>query len=120
MPLFQQLGLQVFQQDIARPHTTHATVQFLQERNIALMPFLSLSPDLTPIKHAWDQLSRRESRKQAPPTLLLELRRVLTDKWNQLPQHVLQNLVNSIHSCCNAALLQTVVTLTIETCTEWL
>ena len=74
----------------------------------------SLSLDLTPIKHARDQLGRRDSQKQAPQTLLLELRRVLTDEWNRLPLHVFQNLVNSMHSHCNAVLLQTVATLAFE------
>lgn len=105
VPLFRQHPQQqVFQQDNARPHTAHATVHFLQVNNIALMPWPALSPDLAPIEHAWDELGRRVSLRQAPPTTLLELRQALTDEWNRLPQHVFQTLVNSMRRRCNACI----------------
>ena len=104
VPLFrQQPELQFFQHDNARPHTARATTAFLNANNIAVLPWPSLSPDMAPIEHIWDELGRRVTRKRHPRTLQ-DLRRSLIQEWNQLPQVVFRNLVNSMRRRCQACI----------------
>ena len=44
-------GVTILQQDNARPHTAHATTQFLTANNVNGMEWPSVSPDLSPIEH---------------------------------------------------------------------
>ena len=103
-PLFHQHAeLQYLQQDNARPHTARATMMYLQANNIPVMPWPSLSPDMAPIEHVWDELGRRVDSRGRPDTLQ-GLRRALTQEWGQLPQAYLQNLVNSMRRRCQACI----------------
>ena len=45
------LRREVFQHDNARPHTARATVDFLANQNVIVLPWSSKSPDLNPIEH---------------------------------------------------------------------
>ena len=102
VPLFRQHPeLQFFQHDNARPHTARATTTFLQVNNIAVLPWPSLSPDMAPIEHVWDELGRRVARGRRPQTLH-DLRRALAQEWAQLPQALFHNLVYSMRRRCLA------------------
>ncbi|GFY14149.1 transposable element Tcb2 transposase [Trichonephila clavipes] len=67
LPLMAGLPGAIFQQDIARPHTARMSQNSL--RPINTLPWLSRSPDLTPIEHIWDHLTW----KVEQPTSLVEL-----------------------------------------------
>ena len=43
----------VFQHDNARPHTARATVDFLANQNVTVLPWPFKSLDLNPIEHLW-------------------------------------------------------------------
>ena len=49
----------IFQQDNARPHVAHAVNDFFNQNNVDRLPWPALSPDLSPIEHLWDELSRQ-------------------------------------------------------------
>jgi len=49
-------GNGILQQDGARPHTARVTQQFIADNNISLLHWASLSPDVSPIEHVWDEL----------------------------------------------------------------
>ena len=74
-----------------------------QANNIQVLPWPSLSPDMVPIEHAWDELGRRVARGRAPQTLA-DLRRALVREWNQIPQAFFQRLVNSMRARCQAVI----------------
>ena len=44
---------EVFQHDKARPHTDRATVDFLANQNVTVLPWPFKSLDLNPIEHLW-------------------------------------------------------------------
>ena len=47
-----------------------------------MLEWLSLSPDMSPIEHAWDELARRISARHQPPRNLNELTNALINEWN--------------------------------------
>ena len=54
-------------QDNARAHTARVSTTFLDDEGITVMNWPAWSPDLNPIEHAWDMLSRRIGQRQHPP-----------------------------------------------------
>ena len=40
-----------FQQDNARPHAAHVTQQYLNQNNVNVLPWPSMSADMNPIEH---------------------------------------------------------------------
>jgi hypothetical protein len=48
-----------FQQDNARPHVARVVRDYLTQQNVDLLPWLAVSPDLSPIEHVWDEMGRR-------------------------------------------------------------
>ncbi|GFX72693.1 uncharacterized protein TNCV_4062881 [Trichonephila clavipes] len=90
----------IFQQDIARPHTARV-VQYLL-RPFQTHPWLSNSPDLSPVEHVWDKL------KQQVPSChsVHDLELAVQDLWSHLPQDNIRCLINSMPdrvSACIAA-----------------
>ena len=47
--------------------TSHTARDFLQDRNVSILPWLAKSPDLNPIEHIWDLLDRRVRARAIPP-----------------------------------------------------
>ncbi|GFU85557.1 transposable element Tcb2 transposase [Trichonephila clavipes] len=85
-------GLQgaIFQQDNARPHTARVAQDFL--RHFQTLPWLTRSPDLSPVEHVWNQL------KQQMPSChyVHDLELAVQDLWAHLPQDNIRCLINSM------------------------
>ena len=97
----------LFQHDNARPHTANVTRAFLEDQNVALLPWPAFSPDLNPIEHVWDQLGRSVAARDPPPQSRRELVTALQEEWDNIPQGRIVRLVRSMrrrcHSCMDVA-----------------
>ena len=94
----------VFQQDNARPHTARITVAYFNNQNIRALPWPSLSPDLSPIEHLWDELDRRLRVRNVPPATPDELFEVLQEDWETIPRQTIQHLIASMPHRCRAVI----------------
>lgn len=94
----------VFQHDNAPAHRARLTTQFLVENAIQTIPWPSLSPDMSPIEHAWDELGRRVNARVPRPQNVEELTDALVHEWNNIPQQRIANLVLSMRRRCNACI----------------
>ena len=109
----------IYQYDNAPAHSARLTVNFLATNRIPVLDWPSLSPDMSPIEHAWDELARRISARHQPPRNVNELTNALINEWNNIPQQVMANLVLSMRRRCPACIAAMAVTLAI-TCYFWM
>nr|CAH7720203.1 unnamed protein product [Callosobruchus chinensis] len=97
-PLRNEIGDQfIFMDDNASPHRTTAVQQALANGNIARLEWAAMSPDMNPIEHAWDYVSRAIFNRNNPPRSTQELIVAATEKWENIPQEVINNLIIGMH-----------------------
>ena len=104
VPFFAQHPNWTFQQDNARPHTARDTQQFLQQNNVNVLPWPSLSPDLNPIEHFWDELGRRLGLLRPRPATLAQLQQAIVRVWAGVPRGRINHLVHSMGRRCQAVI----------------
>ena len=77
---------------------------FLQDRNVSVLPWPAKGPDLNPIEHVWDLLDWRVRARAIPPRNVWELAGALVEEWGNISQQELANLVQSMRRRCAAVL----------------
>ena len=92
----------VFQDDNARPHRARIINEYLRDEGIERMEWPASSPDLNPIEHLWDQLGRSVRQRVTDRTTLADLRLILVEEWNAIPQLLVTRLVNGMRRRCQA------------------
>ena len=60
------------------------------------------SPDLNPIEHLWDQLGRAVHARVTNTATLADLRQMLVEEWDAIPQQCVTRLVTSMRRRCQA------------------
>ncbi|XP_062865265.1 uncharacterized protein LOC134327120 [Trichomycterus rosablanca] len=79
--------------DNARPHVAEVCQQFLHDEGIDAMDWPSCSPDLNPIEHIWDIMSRSIHQRHVVPQTVQELTDALTQVWEEIPQENIRRLI---------------------------
>uniref|UniRef100_A0A8D0DBC0 Tc1-like transposase DDE domain-containing protein n=1 Tax=Sander lucioperca TaxID=283035 RepID=A0A8D0DBC0_SANLU len=87
-------------QDNARPHVAGVCQQLLQEEGIDAMDWPARSPDLNPIEHIWDIMSRSIHRRHVAPQTVQELADALVQVWEEIPQETIRHLIRSMPRRC--------------------
>jgi hypothetical protein len=77
---------------------------FLQDRNVSVLPWPAKSLDLNPIEHVWDLLDGRVKARAIPPRNVLDLACAFVEEWGNISQQELENLVHSMRRSCTAVL----------------
>nr|CAH7759935.1 unnamed protein product [Callosobruchus chinensis] len=73
----------IFMDDNARPHRTRAVQQALENGNIARLEWPVMSPDINPIEHVWDYVSRAIFNRNNPPRSTQELIVAAIEEWGK-------------------------------------
>ena len=68
VPFLQAHPDMTLQHDNASSHTGRSVWDFLQDRNVSVLPWPAKSLDLNPIEHVWDLLDRRVRARAIPGT----------------------------------------------------
>ena len=104
VPFLQAHSDMTLQHDNATSHTARSVLDFLQNRNVSVLPWPAKSPDLNPIEHVWDLLDRRVRARDIPPRNVQEHAGALVEEWGNISQQDLANLVQSMRRRCTAVL----------------
>ncbi|KAK7902220.1 hypothetical protein WMY93_018989 [Mugilogobius chulae] len=94
----------IFMDDNAPAHRGRIIRERLLETGVPQMEWTAISPDLSPIKNPWDQLSHRVEARNSAPQTLSDLRAALQEEWNVMPQQTISCLVNSMRRRCQAVI----------------
>jgi len=83
------------QQDKHPVHTSNDSNKFLK-KNIKVIDWPRYSCDLSPIENLWP-IMKRNVRKRKPQNAM-ELENYIYEEWDELDDHYISNLCNSIHN----------------------
>ncbi len=96
---FQQENLPrnfIFQDDNAPAHRAAAVSDFHEATGVRRLPWPSRSPDLNPIEHVWDSITRRINSRPNIAESLHQLEVWVREEWRQLPQPDIDALIDSM------------------------
>lgn len=86
----------IFQQDNAAIHVSRLSRAWFEEKEIDLLDWPACSPDLNPIENLWGILARRVYGNGRQYTSVNELYVAVCIAWREIPQTIIDNLINSM------------------------
>ncbi|GLD67144.1 caspase-13-like protein [Lates japonicus] len=92
----------ILQDDNARPHRAGFIRDYLQNLGVERMESPASSPNLNPIEHVWDHLGRAVCARVTNTTTVADLRQMLVEEWDAIPQQCVTRLVTTMRRRCQA------------------
>lgn len=86
----------VFQQDNASIHRSKKTLKFLGDRNIPLLDWPAISPDLNPIENLWSTLATKVYQHGRQFNSVKDLKAVIQEEWAKIDPSHIHSLINSM------------------------
>ena len=99
MPFIRRHHL-MFQNNNARPHVARIWTQFLEAKNVPVLPWPAYSPDMSPIEHVWDALDQCVLQHVPVQANIQQLHTTTEEEWDNVPQVTINSLINSIWRKC--------------------
>lgn len=84
----------VLMQDNAKPHTARTTMKWLADRQIEVLDWPSMSPDLNPIENLWAVIKRRI--EKLDPTTKSNLKEIIQEIWDGIDHQLVKSLIDSM------------------------
>jgi len=85
-----------FQQDNASIHVSASTLKWFTDKNINLLDWPSISPDLNPMENLWGVLVRDVYRNGRQYSTVSELKAAILNSWDEIENSVLEKLADSM------------------------
>ena len=106
LPIYPDIGRGnwVLLEDNDPKHKAKIVQQYREEKNIERITWPSNSPDLNPIENVWNVMKNQVAELQ--PSNLTQLQSLIKKVWNNFPQKMAQNLINSMPSRLNQVILR--------------
>lgn len=89
-------GNAVFQQDNAKPHAAHETLDWLDSKGIEVLDWPAKSPDLNPLENLWGALARRVYAGNRQFGTAAELREAISEAWADIDFDELEPYIESM------------------------
>ena len=86
----------LYMDENARPHRSRAVTAYLQSKAVTSVPWPAMSPDLNPIAHIWDMLSRRILARVPPVQNIRQLEASVHRECHQLSQQDIRRLTGGM------------------------
>lgn len=86
----------IFMHDNARPHLVCVVRDYLSKVSITQMDWPTRSSDMDPIEHVRVIIGRRVSSKNSTPRTVEELKLVLAEECENLPQEMIDGIIGSM------------------------
>ncbi|GBN91791.1 Transposable element Tc3 transposase [Araneus ventricosus] len=85
-----------YQYDNASIHTSNAMKYYLNSKNVTVLEWPPMSPDLNPIENVWDIMCRKVYENGGQFYSVNALRTAIESAWYNLEQEILQTLIMSM------------------------
>lgn len=86
----------MFQQDNDPKHTSKKVKNYLSNKKIIVLDWISQSPDMNPIENAWKYLKNRLVEHTPKPSNLDEVFEIIKEEWSKIPLSYFQGLIEGM------------------------
>jgi transposase len=94
----------ILQQDNDPKHTSRLAKEYLNASRISVLPWPSVSPDLNPIEHVWNDVNIRIRAAKTQPQNIEELMIAVKREWEATSTEYIKKLFDSMNSRLRAVI----------------